>query len=348
MTLQRAVYAALRLYVRLGLRFYYKRILIYGEENIPDGPVIFAANHQNAFMDALMIVCFNSHQTHCLTRADVFKGPFIGWMLRVLNMIPIYRIRDGAESLSKNQQTFDRCTELFMTNHAVVIFPEGNHGNKKRLRPLSKGFTRLAFEAIGKHPQLKISIVPVGLNYTNPGAFGSSVSIYFGGAMDANEYSADDRVGANRARLDLTGRLSKLITHVEDEDRYEEILTLLEKSRADFLDPSDTNNRIRRILNREKLDIAVDKPPRSIFGNVARIISMAINIVPLVLWWRIENKIQDRVFVGSLKFGFGIFVFPVYYLAFATAIFIATNAIWAMAWLAMAVASILMLRGRSA
>ena len=42
--------------VSLAMRFFYKKYEISGIENIPkDGGVLFAVNHQNAFMDPIVI-----------------------------------------------------------------------------------------------------------------------------------------------------------------------------------------------------------------------------------------------------------------------------------------------------
>ena len=186
--MQRLWYYFLRTYVWIGLHFYFRKIIVRGREDIPTGPVLFAANHQNAFLDALLIVCFNSHVTYFLTRADIFKKPFVRWLLGTMNMVPIYRVRDGWDSLDENQKTFETCFQIFEKQGAIVIFPEGNHGAQRRVRPLSKGFTRVAFEAINKDPSLTISVVPVGLNFSHHQAFRSCVSIDFGKPLVAINY----------------------------------------------------------------------------------------------------------------------------------------------------------------
>ena len=314
--MQRLWYYFLRDYVWLGLHFYFKKIIIHGRENIPTGPVIFAANHQNAFLDAIMIVCFNSHFTYSLTRADIFRRPFIRWLLTTFNMLPIYRIRDGWRSLSENQKTFDTCEKLFLKNGAIIIFPEGNHGDQRRLRPLSKGFTRLAFETLQKQTNVKISIIPVGLNYTDPQAFRSSVSVYFGEAILANDYFKEPKQRAtNQLRNDLTIRLKQLITDVADADHYEEIIQRLELTHPNYLDPDDTNERISRILKGEIRPITPVKKKEFVWMFIPLFyLSFMINFIPLMIWRKVKSGIKDPVFVASLKSIFGIFIFPIYYI----------------------------------
>lgn len=317
--IHRLLYGALQIYVRWGLHYYFKKIVIHGRENIPSGPVIFAANHQNALLDALMIVCFNPHTTHFLTRADIFKKPFLRWLLSLLNMLPIYRIRDGWQSLGENQKIFDTCSRIFLRNEAVAIFPEGNHGDQRRIRSLSKGFTRLAFEALQKHPDLKINIVPVGLNFSAHQSFRSSVSVYYGTPILANTYFNEPQQSeALRLRDEIGERLKKSTTHIEDIDRYDEIIQKLEATTPNYLDPIETNSRIARIEKGEAL--AASAPLKTNHNWVFKpiyFLSLIINFLPLILWKKIKKGIKDPVFVASVKFGFGVFAFPLYYFVLA-------------------------------
>lgn len=309
-----AWYYFLRWYVRLGLKFYFRKIVIRGSENIPSHAVIFAANHQNAFMDALLMICFNAHVTNSLTRADIFRGPFTKWLLSSLRLIPIYRIRDGWQSLDQNQETFQECYRRFVKNEAVIIFPEGNHGGQRRLRPLSRGFTRLVFETLRQHPDLPLSIVPVGINYSSPQDFRGDVSLYFGKPMAARDYFKEPLpVSANQFREDLADRMKTLITHVGETLPYDETIRALEATHPNFLDPVETNRRLREI------SVSVTSPP---VANEAKqknqlsfLYSLAsvINIVPLAIWRSIRSKIKDPIFTTSLRFGVGIFLFPAWY-----------------------------------
>jgi 1-acyl-sn-glycerol-3-phosphate acyltransferase len=68
-------YEALRSYVRFAFWLTHRKIVVVGKERIPkDQPIIFAANHQNALMDPLALVCTNPLQTLWLARADIFKS----------------------------------------------------------------------------------------------------------------------------------------------------------------------------------------------------------------------------------------------------------------------------------
>ncbi len=162
-------YYILKHYVDLGFRFFFKHT-IEGVGNIPtDKPVIFAPNHQNALMDALAVLCTKTWQPVFLARADIFNKPTVNKILTFLKILPIFRIRDGYENLQKNDEIFNKTIDVIRNRNGLVILPEGNHGDQKRLRlPLKKGIARIALQAESAlDGELDIHIVPVGLDYSN-------------------------------------------------------------------------------------------------------------------------------------------------------------------------------------
>ena len=261
-------------------------------------------------------------------------------------MLPIYRIRDGWQSLSENKKTFDTCEKLFLKNGAIVIFPEGNHGGQRRLRPLSKGFTRLAFETLQKHPDVKISVIPVGINYSDPQAFRSSVSVYFGKAISANEYFREPlQQYANQLRNDLATSLKQLITHVEDAGRYDEVIQKLERTRPNYLDPDETNKSISKILNNEAIPVIPAKKEKSDWLlSTLHYLALMINYIPLSLWGKVRKKIKDPVFVASLRLVIGVFMFPFYYLLIGWLFYSLFGSVTALIWWLAAISSTLFLK----
>lgn len=107
------LYAAVRPLAKLGLQQYFRRIDLAGLENIPEGvPVILAANHPTAFLEPCIMACFSGHTLNFLVRGDMFRKGIHDWLLRSLNMLPIFRIRDGGYvNLKQNYATFAACNE---------------------------------------------------------------------------------------------------------------------------------------------------------------------------------------------------------------------------------------------
>ena len=310
------LYPLARFYVSACIHFYFNKLKVYGRENLKgNGPFLFAANHQNAFMDGVLIIVVNSFPVHFLVRADIFKKAWARTLLAFCKLIPVYRIRDGYASLNKNQEQFDECAKLFKKKESVLIFPEGNHGATRKLRPLSKGFTRIAFEAHRQHPDMNLQVVPVGINYSHHHAFNSRVSIYFGKPISVSEYFKEPLPQQSTLFKDRVGEeIKKLIAHIDDEARYEEILSKLNASNPDYFFPDETNDRISKIEKGETVAATARKTPwvYSILKPLKPLVFL-INF-PVILGWRKFSKtIKDPVFISSLKFAYGISVVQLYY-----------------------------------
>ncbi len=216
-------YNLVRLYSKLAVKLFFRRIEINGFDNFPlEGPVLLAPNHQNAFMDALIPTAFAPNAVHFLARSDIFKSAFGNWFFRSIKMMPIYRQRDGLANLAKNDETFEECFEILRKQGTLLIFPEASHLGERRLRPLSKGFARIVFGAMENHDDLDIKILPVGLNYSNYHASQSRMLLNFGEPLAVRDYVAGFKENQAKAmsamRADLQERLEDAIVHIDRKD----------------------------------------------------------------------------------------------------------------------------------
>lgn len=220
--------------VRFYFRIYYRRITLTGKERIPENvPLIYAANHQNALMDALTILFTAGRPVVFLARADIFKKKFIARLLYFLKMLPIYRIRDGVDAMSQNQQVFSQTVRVLESGTPLALLPEGTHSLIKRLRQLKKGICRIAFLAAESSDfKLNIHIVPVGLDYSNSQKAGTHLLVNYGNPIAVAGYYDLYRENPQKAiaklRDDLSVALKKVMIHVENEEFYQPILSLNE------------------------------------------------------------------------------------------------------------------------
>lgn len=221
--MQKAWWEFVKFGVKLAIKLFYRRIEIQGYADYPiEGPILLAPNHQNAFMDALIPTVFARGPVHFLVRADVFKSRLAGWFLRSLNMMPIYRERDGRSNLAKNDAVFEECFKILRAKGTLLIFPEAGHLGVRRLRPLSKGFTRIAFGALESNEDLDLQIVPLGLNYSNYTDSQSRLLINFGTPIAVRDYLELNRENPAKAmatlRSDVQEKLEAEIVHIPRDD----------------------------------------------------------------------------------------------------------------------------------
>ena len=79
-------YLSLKIYCRIALKFYFKKWQVRNIQPVPEGAVIFVANHQNAFLDAVVLGCSSHHNPWFLTRANVFQKPLMKKIFNTFKM----------------------------------------------------------------------------------------------------------------------------------------------------------------------------------------------------------------------------------------------------------------------
>lgn len=310
----------------MALHLYFGKIKISGLENVPlNKPVMFLPNHQNALLDALLIAVQCNRKPFFLTRSDVFRNNLVITVLDFFRMIPIYRIRDGRESLKNNQEVFDRCSRLLGQDHAILMFPEANHNLKRRVRPLSKGFTRILLNTLEKSPNLDISIVPVGINYRDAARFPNRVALYYGEAIQMRTwYKPQDKTGSiDRVKHKVGDRLKTLTTHIEDEAHYADTLRKLDTLGVDYLDPQKVNTVLASF---ETSSAERNIRPKPSWGNaIIRGIFVLLNFPVWLIWTSVlKPKVPEIEFMGTFRFAFSLLAYPMYYLL----LFCTTAIIW--------------------
>jgi len=219
-------YDIIRFFFRSFFKLFYRQVQSSGNENIPkNAPIIFAANHQNALIDPLAIIFTNPNQSVFLTRADIFNKPILLKIFTYFKMLPVYRIRDGAESLKNNEIIFDKSVAILEAKMSVALFPEARHTDKRHLEPLKKAVPRIAFQAEEKnHFNLNLQIVPVGIYYENYEQSNSLLFVNYGKPIELQQFKAqfeeNTQHGYSALRDVLEQEIKKLIIHIQDLNHY--------------------------------------------------------------------------------------------------------------------------------
>ncbi|MGB3152757.1 MAG: lysophospholipid acyltransferase family protein, partial [Maribacter sp.] len=311
------IYNGTKNIVKAGLHCYYKKIKIVGLENVPkDKPVLFLPNHQSALMDVLLIVTDCNRKPYFLTRSDIFGKPFLDAIFNFFRMIPIYRIRDGRDALSKNDAIFDKCVEILKGQETLVIFPEANHNLKRSVRPLSKGFTRILLRAMEKYPTLDIQLVPVGLNYKDAVGFPDEVSLYYGKPISLKSIykETDLPYTVGLIKKHVTESLQRLTTHIPHDQNYDEIEKVLNTTNVNYLNPTETNNVIQKI-SQKPLDDATFLKKSSKEKTFLNYLFVVLNFPVLLVWRRfVEPKVWEPEFMATMRLAAAFVGYFLYYL----------------------------------
>ena len=163
---------------RIGALIYYR--LRFGGETVPRrGPVLLVANHPNSLLDPLLVAAVARRPVRFLAKAPLFADWKIGWLIRGVGAIPVYRRADDPASMDRNTEMFRAVHAALAGGAAVGIFPEGLSHSEPALATLRTGAARIALgaHALTGHP---FPIVPVGLVFRQKDIFRSEALVLVG------------------------------------------------------------------------------------------------------------------------------------------------------------------------
>jgi 1-acyl-sn-glycerol-3-phosphate acyltransferase len=300
------LYFFLKYITRLGFFLYCKRVIVEGIENIPkNGAVIFTPNHQSAFMDAILPAVMLPRDIHFLARADIFKGKWARKILAKLHIRPVYRQRDGLRETLKNIEVFEGCNELLREGGWLLMFPEASQAMVRRVRPLSKGFTRIAFGALeSAEKDVNLYIIPMGINYEHYSASNAVIRMKLGAPILVNHYLEEYRVNPTSAARKLTKETSngmkKVCLHISETEEAKWFGDVPYRG-AELTDPDFFHKDEQPKLKIKK------------FGP-AFLVKLMHFPVYLLIRWILTFKVKDPHFQPSIKFAVALFLVPVYYI----------------------------------
>jgi 1-acyl-sn-glycerol-3-phosphate acyltransferase len=269
--------AGVRAFVRSALWVYYKDIQVHGREHLKkDKPLMVLANHQNGLIDPLVIGTYSGLYPYYLARADVFNHALIHRILRYLRMMPIYRLRDGRDFAQKNEEIYQRCAQIIRKNDPLLLFPEGGHGRKRKVRPLKNGFIHILSKTLAQDPEIDVWIQPMGVNYTNLTEFPDRVRLYIAPAIRVKDYwqEGEDQTLLKQAVFDSICRCT---VHIEDLSHHDRLVSQAMASGLDITRAPEVNEYLQQ-LPLDVSDIEVDT-------QVTQKIPWILRLMWWPIWW---------------------------------------------------------------
>jgi 1-acyl-sn-glycerol-3-phosphate acyltransferase len=251
--------------LRFAMRIYFRRVEVVGLEHVPlKSPAIFVLNHPNALVDPAFLLCLAPRRVSFLAKSPLFRMPILGFFVRALDCLPVYRHQDEGEDVSKNREMFVAARELLARGGTIGICPEGVSHDEPRLRPIKTGAARIALGAVStvegtngtelaspaappahaggsdKISCAGLKIVPAGLYYTSKTKFRSAVLLYFGKPIDVSPVELEPDGNPPRTAVrDLSKKIECALREVILDAEHEEALQTI--SRAERIFSSETD-----------------------------------------------------------------------------------------------------------
>lgn len=175
------------------------------EGDIPENmrlPYVVVSNHQS--LGDIPLLSRLPWEMKWVAKAELFKIPVVGWMMRLANDIPVDRGNPASRArvlLRASTVLADRCS--------VMFFPEGTRSKDGNLRPFQPGAFRLAIET-------GTPILPIALDGTMKAIpkhgwkFGDRIlaRVRILPPIDVNGYSTDE---ASALAEDVRNRINAQI-----------------------------------------------------------------------------------------------------------------------------------------
>ncbi len=303
-------YYLLKKYVQFADWIIYRKVIKTGEDKIPKNqPIVFAPNHQNALSDPMAILLHTKFQPVWLARADIFGNKIIAFILRFLKIMPVYRMRDGKENLSKNDHTFSSSIKVLENNFALGLFPEAAHTGKRQMITHKKAVPRIVFMAEEKaEKKLNIQIIPTGIYYSSYWKFNRDLIVNFGNPISVNDYLDEYENNPNAAILLLRDRIYEeilpLVINIKSTNYYDEFETLREIYGPHYLKRQNIKNttlnlfRSNQILVGKLDELEVKKPVET-----EKLIEMVMEYDSTIKKMKIRSWLADNPYFNFLKIG---------------------------------------------
>ena len=117
--------------IKLVGRIFFRLRVVHRERMINHGPVILASNHES-YLDPPLVGSVADRAIFFLARKTLLAGPFFGWLLPKLNVIPV-------DQEGNDRSALKALIRILKAGEGTLVFPEGERTSDGRLRPALPG-----------------------------------------------------------------------------------------------------------------------------------------------------------------------------------------------------------------
>ncbi len=157
----------------------YYRVSVGGAEPPREGPALVVANHTNALLDTAFVVLASQRRVRFMAKAPLFTYPGLGWLVKAVGSVPVYRRQDDPKLVAQNLDVFREVYRAIADGFAVGIFPEGTSHSASHLQPLKSGAARIALGAAEQYGKA-FPIIPIGMMFMDRRTFRSKARVVVG------------------------------------------------------------------------------------------------------------------------------------------------------------------------
>ena len=304
-------YWTLKKYIQFADWLIYNKVIITGLDKIPNNkPIIFAPNHQNALSDPMAILLNTKFQPVWLARADIFKNKTAAAILKFLKIMPVYRMRDGKENLTKNDVTFTDSVKVLENNFALGLFPEAAHSGKRQMLVHKKAVPRIVFMAEEKSNQkLDIQIIPTGIYYSHYWKFNRDLIVNFGNPIPGNEYIEAFKQNESAATLLLRQRIldemQALVLEIKSQKYYSDFETIREIYGKHYLKRQNLKySTLNHFKSDQKLVKKLDELEENNQDETAKLVRQINDYVSKIKKLKIRNWLVEKPHQNLTKIAF--------------------------------------------
>lgn len=257
---------------RTATRAYY-RVTVGGAEPPRQGPALIVANHTNSLLDTAFVVRASQRRVRFMAKAPLFTYPGIGWLVKAVGSVPVYRRQDDPKLVAQNLDVFRDVYAAIAQGYALGIFPEGTSHSASHLQPLKTGAARIALGAAEQLGGRSFPIVPIGMMFSDRRTFRSSACVIVGESCKWDDLAGRGPKDREAAR-ELTRRIEtsmRAVTLNLHDWTDEQLVRLAEEVwRAEFGSPNDPQAEIERLATITKALAQLRLGDDTIWRSVAR------------------------------------------------------------------------------